>query len=73
VTRGVGLQDFVGVGRTIGATLHVTIRLIIVHLFKTCGLGGSTRQCLRETSNKKEGHPTLSLLWKVRNDFVKES
>ena len=68
--RGAGLQDFVRVGRTIGATLQVTIRLIIVHLFTTSGLGGPTRQCLRENEQHKRGSSYPVPLWKVRSDFT---
>jgi len=55
VLRGAGLQDFVRIGRTLGATLQVTIGLIIVHLFTTSGLGDPTRQCLRENEQHERG------------------
>ena len=54
VIKDAGLQDFVRIGRTLGATLQNTIRLFIVHLYTTCGLGGPTRQCLRENEQHKK-------------------
>jgi len=68
VLKGAGLQDFIRVGRTIGATLQVTIGLIIVHLFTTSGLGGPTRQCLREKEQHGRGSSYPVPLWKVRSD-----
>ena len=73
VIKDAGLQDFVRIRRTLGATLQNTIRLCIVHLYTTCGLGGPTRQCLRENEQHERGSSYPALLWKVRSDCVKES
>ena len=59
VSKDAGLQDFVRIGRTLGATLQITIGLIIVHLFITNGLGSPTRQCLRENEQHKRGSSYL--------------
>ena len=71
VIKDAGLQDFVRIGRTLGATLQNTIRLFIAHLHTTCGLGSPTRQCLRENEQHEKGSSYPALLWKVRSDFVK--
>ena len=68
VIKDAGLQDFVRIGRTLGATLQDTIRLFIVHLYTTCGLGGPTRQCLRENEQYKRGSSYPVPLWKIRSD-----
>jgi len=60
VIKGAGLQDFVRIGRTLGATLQNTIRLFIVHLYTTCGLGSPTRQCLRENEQHERGSSYLA-------------
>ena len=44
VIKDAGLQDFVRIRRTLGAPLQNTIRMFIVHLYTTCGLGSLTRQ-----------------------------
>jgi len=68
VIKDAGLQDFVRIGRTLGATLQDTIGLFIVHLYTTCGLGGPTRQCLRENEQYRRGSSYPVLLWKIRSD-----
>jgi len=47
-----------------------TIRLLIVHLYTTLGLGSPTRQCLRENEQHSRGSPYPAPLWKVRSDFA---
>jgi len=72
VIKDVGLQDFVRIGRTLGATLQVTIRLFIAHLYTTCGLGGPTRQCLRENEQHRRGSSYPVPLWRIRSDFTED-
>jgi len=64
------MQDFVRAGRTIGATRQITIGLLIVQLFTTCGLGRPTRQCLRENEQQWRGSSYPVPLWKIRSDFT---
>jgi len=47
--------------------------MIIVQLFTTSGLGGPTRQCLRENEQQLRGSSYPTLLWKIRSDLAKES
>ena len=68
--RVAGVKDVARIRRTIGATLQVTIGLIIVQLFTTCGLGGPTRQCLRENEQQKRGSSYPVPEWRIRSGFM---
>ena len=48
VSKDAGVWDFVRLGCTKRCNSTKTIRLFIVHLYTTFGLGSPTRQCLRE-------------------------